>query len=42
MNEIFDARYGTGKFETIVVGDMAQEGALDEAVKGADALHHEP
>ncbi|KAJ7479139.1 D-lactaldehyde dehydrogenase [Mycena latifolia] len=38
LRDIF-ASYGD-KFEVVVVPDMAQEGAFDEAVKGVDAVEH--
>lgn len=34
MQELFDKKYGTGKFEGVVVQDMSVEGAYDEAIKG--------
>ena len=34
MTELFDKKYGKGKFEAIVVEDMAVNGAFDEACKG--------
>ena len=34
MTELFDKRYGKGKFEAVVVKDMAEKGAFDEACKG--------
>lgn len=33
-NEFFAGNYGEGHFESIVVPDMAQEDAFEEAVKG--------
>ncbi|KAJ7483557.1 hypothetical protein FB451DRAFT_1234962 [Mycena latifolia] len=38
LREVF-ASYGD-KFELIVVPDMTQEGAFDEALKGVDAIEH--
>lgn len=32
--ELFDKKYGTGKYESIVVPDMNADGAYDEAAKG--------
>lgn len=34
ITEMFDKRYGEGKFEAVVVKDMAESGAFDEACKG--------
>lgn len=34
MTEMFDKKYGKGKFEAVVVKDMAENGAFDEACKG--------
>ena len=34
MTEMFDQKYGKGKFEAVVVKDMAESGAFDEACKG--------
>ena len=34
IQELFDKRYGAGKFEAVVVKDMAEEGAFDDACKG--------
>ena len=34
VKEMFDEKYGKGKFETVVVADMAHAGAFDEACKG--------
>lgn len=34
MQELFDKKYGPGKFEGVVVQDMSAEGAYDEAIKG--------
>ncbi|KAL4259848.1 NAD(P)-binding domain superfamily protein [Pleurotus pulmonarius] len=38
LTEYFNA-YGD-KFETIIVGDMSEDGAFDEAVKGVDGIEH--
>ena len=35
MTEMFDKKYGEGEFEAVVVKDMAESGAFDEACKGA-------
>ncbi|KAJ2987079.1 hypothetical protein NUW58_g4699 [Xylaria curta] len=40
MNKLFDAKYGPGKFELVLVPDMRAEGAYDEAVKGVSAVCH--
>lgn len=34
LKEMFDQKYGPGKFESVVVEDMAKAGAYDEACKG--------
>ena len=34
MHELFDKKYGPGKFETVVVEDMTVPDAFDEATKG--------
>ena len=34
MTELFDKKYGKGKFEGFVVEDMVESGAFDEACKG--------
>lgn len=34
MTEMFEKKYGKGKFEATVVRDMAEIGAFDEACKG--------
>ena len=34
MTELFEKKYGKGKFEAVVVKDMAEDGAFDEACKG--------
>jgi uncharacterized protein YbjT (DUF2867 family) len=35
IQELFDKKYGEGRFETAVIADMVPDGAYDEAVKGA-------
>ena len=35
MTEMFDKKYGEAKFGAVVVKDMAESGAFDEACKGA-------
>lgn len=34
VQDLFEKRYGTGKFESFVVPDMNVDGAYDEAAKG--------
>lgn len=34
LQELFDEKYGHGKFELFVVSEMNVDGAFDEAVKG--------
>lgn len=34
LEELFDKKYGKEKYETVVVADMIEDGAFDEAVKG--------
>lgn len=34
VRELFNKKYGEGKVETVVVADMAHDGAFDEACKG--------
>lgn len=38
VSDLFDRRYGTGKFELVAVPDMEADGAYDEVVKGASTL----
>ncbi|KAI9780429.1 MAG: hypothetical protein M1839_006703 [Geoglossum umbratile] len=40
VNTLFEEKFGQGRFETVVVGDMAVRGAFDEAVKGAAGIAH--
>ncbi|KAF6218188.1 hypothetical protein HO133_006148 [Letharia lupina] len=40
ITEMFDKRYGEGKFEAVVVKDMAESGAFDEACKGVSGVAH--
>ncbi len=35
LQELFDKKYGSGKFEMVVVEDMKVPGAFDEATKGS-------
>lgn len=34
LQELFDKKYGEGKFESVIVEDMGKRGAFDEACKG--------
>lgn len=34
VEELFEKKYGQGKYDTVVVSDMVGDGAFDEAVKG--------
>jgi len=34
MKELFDKKYGEGRFEAVVVKDMVEPGAFEEACKG--------
>ena len=34
VKDLFDERHGPGKFEPVVVADMAKPGAYDDACKG--------
>lgn len=40
VKELFDSRYGAGKFELLEIADYKTPGALDEAVKGCGAFAH--
>ncbi|EKG18975.1 NAD-dependent epimerase/dehydratase [Macrophomina phaseolina MS6] len=40
ISNLFDRKYGPGKFELVAVADMEAEGAYDEAVKGVSAVVH--
>ncbi|KAJ7603330.1 NAD-P-binding protein [Mycena polygramma] len=40
LHELFDKKYGAGRFEGISVPDMVADGAFDEAVKGASGIIH--
>lgn len=40
LYELFDKKYGKGKFEAVEVPDMVADGAYDEAVKGVDGICH--
>ncbi|KAI0966747.1 aldehyde reductase [Xylaria arbuscula] len=40
VSKLFDAKYGPGNFELVLVPEMKAEGAYDEAVKGVSAVCH--
>ncbi|KAF4312522.1 NAD-dependent epimerase/dehydratase [Botryosphaeria dothidea] len=40
ISELFEGRYGKGKFELVCVPDMAADGAFDEVKKGVSAFIH--
>ncbi|KAL8945604.1 MAG: hypothetical protein Q9222_007876 [Ikaeria aurantiellina] len=40
VTDLFVKKYGQGKVETIIVPDMAEPGAFDEACKGISAIAH--
>ncbi|KAK0507100.1 hypothetical protein JMJ35_010558 [Cladonia borealis] len=40
VKDMFDAKYGGGKFEVVVVEDMAEHRALDKACKGVVGVAH--
>jgi len=40
LYQLFDKKYGSGKFEAVEVPDMVQEGAFDDAVKGVSGICH--
>ncbi|KAH7018697.1 hypothetical protein B0J12DRAFT_688386 [Macrophomina phaseolina] len=40
ISELFDERYGKGKFELVCVPDMSVDGAYDEVKKGVSAFIH--
>lgn len=40
LYELFDTKYGKGKFECVEVADMVHDGAFDEAVKGVSGICH--
>ncbi|KAL6717787.1 hypothetical protein ACLMJK_003872 [Lecanora helva] len=40
IKDLFDGRYGEGKYEGIVVEDMAHDGAFDEACIGVAGIVH--
>ena len=40
LQQLFDEKYGKGRFEAVEVRDMVDEGAFDEAVKGVSGICH--
>lgn len=40
MQELFEKKYGPGKFELTVVKDMVPDGAFDSAVRGVAGIIH--
>jgi nucleoside-diphosphate-sugar epimerase len=40
LTEYFEKRYGSGRFELIVVSDFQQSDAFDESVKGVSGVIH--
>ena len=40
LYELFDSKYGKGKFEAVVVPDMKADNAFDEAIKNVDGVCH--
>ncbi|KAF2135660.1 uncharacterized protein K452DRAFT_354301 [Aplosporella prunicola CBS 121167] len=40
VSNVFDKKYGKGRFELVAVPDMEADGAYDEAVKGVAAIVH--
>ncbi|KAI9286175.1 hypothetical protein BC943DRAFT_359352 [Umbelopsis sp. AD052] len=40
LKNFFDEKYGPGKFEIYVSGDLTTEGAFDDAVKDVEAIAH--
>ena len=40
LQELFDTKYGEGKFELVQVKDISTEGAFDEALQGVDGFAH--
>lgn len=39
LEEFFENKYGKGKFESVIVEDLATPGAFDEACKGNNRIH---
>ncbi|KAJ6513732.1 NAD-P-binding protein [Mycena vitilis] len=40
LYDVFDKKYGAGRFESVSVPDMVADGAFDEAVKGVRGIVH--
>ncbi|KAJ6454090.1 NAD-P-binding protein [Mycena vitilis] len=40
LHELFDKKYGPGRFESVSVPDMASDGAFDDAIKGVSGVIH--
>jgi nucleoside-diphosphate-sugar epimerase len=40
LNDYFDNKYGTGKFETVIIPHLEDEGAFQEAVRGVSGVAH--
>ncbi|KAJ7615669.1 hypothetical protein DFH06DRAFT_1286152 [Mycena polygramma] len=40
LEELFDEKYGRGRFEAVSVPDMIQDGAFDKSVKGVSGIVH--
>lgn len=40
LYDLFDKKYGRGRFEAVVVPDMVADGAFDDAVKGVRGIVH--
>ncbi|KAI8574943.1 hypothetical protein K450DRAFT_154599, partial [Umbelopsis ramanniana AG] len=40
LKNYFDEKYGSGKFEVYASGDLAKEGAFDDAVKDVEIIAH--
>ena len=40
LHEIFDKQYGSHRFESVIVDEMAKEGAFDAACKGVKGVCH--
>jgi Nucleoside-diphosphate-sugar epimerases len=40
LDRLFEAKYGKGRFEGVVVGTIEQDGAFDNAIKDVAGLVH--
>ena len=40
LHEVFEAKYGKGRFATVVIPNMELDGAFDAAVKGVAGICH--